>query len=205
MYTPPHFEVSELPAIHDAIESCGLANLITWTGSELLATPLPLFLAREEGESGTLYGHVAKANTQWSAGVRGEALAMFSGLDAYVTPGWYATKQETGKVVPTWNYETMHAYGVPEFFHEEDRLLDVVTRLTQRHESGRKEPWQVSDAPADFIRGQLRGIVGVRMEITRLQGKRKMSGNRPLADRIGVAEGLRRDGRDDVAVLVPVT
>lgn len=189
--------------MHEAMESVGLANLVTWTGTELLATPLPLILVRNQGEYGTLYGHFAKANPQWNASATGEALAIFSGLDAYITPSWYATKQETAKVVPTWNYETIHAYGVPEFFQDEDSLLDVVTRLTQHHEGKIGGAWQVSDAPAEFIRGQLRGIVGFRMPIARLQGKRKMSQNRPLADRVGVAEGLRQQGRDAVAEIVP--
>ncbi|MEZ2345603.1 FMN-binding negative transcriptional regulator [Terriglobus sp. RCC_193] len=204
MYLPPHFEMQDLPVIHEAMEAVGLANLITWSGTELLATPLPLILVRDEGEFGTLYGHVAKANPQGNAAVTGEALALFAGADAYITPSWYATKQETGKVVPTWNYETIHAYGVPEFFQDEARLLDLVTRLTQHHEGRIGGVWQVSDAPEGFIRSQLRGIVGFRMPIARLQGKRKMSQNRPLADREGVAAGLRQQGRDDVATLIPV-
>jgi len=205
MYLPPHFEMRDLPAIHEAMEAVGLANLVTWNGTELLATPLPLILVRDEGEYGTLYGHFAKANPQGSAPVVGEALALFSGVDAYITPSWYATKQETGKVVPTWNYETIHAYGVPEFFQDEERLLDLVTRLTQHHEGRIGSAWQVSDAPEDFIRGQLRGIVGFRMSIKRLQGKRKMSQNRPFADREGVAVGLRQQGRDDVADFIPLS
>jgi transcriptional regulator len=203
MYLPPHFETGELSAIHDAMESCGLANVVTWTGEELIATPLPLILARDEGDYGTLYGHLAKANDQWHRPVVHEALVLFSNVDAYVTPSWYATKVGTGKVVPTWNYDTVHAYGAPEFFHDEARLLDVVTRLTQRHENERSRPWKVSDAPIDFIRGQLRGIVGFCIRITRLEGKRKMSQNRSALDREGVATGLRREGKEEVARLIP--
>lgn len=195
----------DLPVVHEAMDAVGLANLITWNGTELLATSLPLILARGEGEYGTLYGHLAKANPQVSAPVVGEALALFAGVDAYITPSWYATKQETGKVVPTWNYESIHAYGAPEFFQDQAGLLDLVTRLTQHHEGRIGGAWQVSDAPEDFIRGQLRGIVGFRMAITRLQGKQKMSQNRPLADREGVAAGLREQGRDDVADLIPLS
>ena len=204
MYLPPHFEIGDLSAIHDAIDACGLANLVTWTGEELLATPLPLMLVRDEGEYGTLYGHFAKANHQSNQPVVGEALAIFSNADAYVTPSWYATKAQTGKVVPTWNYETVHAYGVPEFFHDESQLLEVVTLLTRRHEQGRSTPWEVSDAPADFIRGQLRGIVGFRMRITKLQGKRKMSQNRSATDREGVAAGLREEDKEEIAKLIPL-
>jgi transcriptional regulator len=112
------------------------------------------------------------------------------GPEAYITPSWYATKQEAGKVVPTWNYISVHAYGPVEFFQEAERLLEVVTRLTSIHEKSRETSWAVSDAPADFIGSQLRAIVGVRIPVTRFEGKRKMSQNRPEADRIGVAAGL---------------
>jgi transcriptional regulator len=199
MYLPPHFELGELSEIQDAMEACGLANLVTWTGEELLCTALPLVLARDKGEYGTLYGHFAKANHQWNRPVVQEALTIFSIADAYITPTWYAAKAETSKVVPTWNYETVHAYGVPEFFQEEARLLDVVTRLTQRHENERSTPWTVSDAPEEFTRGQLRGIVGFSMRITKLQGKRKMSQNRSSLDREGVVAGLRDEGNEDFA------
>jgi transcriptional regulator len=112
------------------------------------------------------------------------------GPDAYVTPSWYATKRETGKVVPTWNYVTVHAHGPVEFFHDPERLMSIVSRLTNMHEGTRPEPWTVDDAPADYMAAQLRGIVGLRMPITRLEGKTKMSQNRSEADRRGVAEGL---------------
>jgi len=203
MYLPPHFEMRDLPAIHDAIDARGLANLITFTGDQLLATPLPLLLMRDAGEYGTLIGHFAKANPHWSQPMSGEALALFSNADAYITPSWYATKSETGKVVPTWNYETIHAYGTPEFFHDESQLLEIVTLLTRRHEHARTPPWAVTDAPADFIRSQLRGIVGFRMPITKLYGKRKMSQNRSAPDRQGVAAGLRAEGKEEIAKLIP--
>ena len=203
MYLPPHFEIRDLPAIQDVIEACGLANLVTWTGNELIATPLPLVLVRDQGEYGTLYGHIARANSQWNQPVVGQALAIFSTVDAYVTPSWYATKRETGKVVPTWNYETVHAYGIPEYFHDEAQLLEVVTLLTQRHENERSTPWKVSDAPAGFVQNQLRNIVGFRIRITKLQGKRKMSQNRSAQDREGVAAGLRQAGKEEVAKLIP--
>ena len=127
--------------------------------------------------------------------------------EAYVTPSWYATKQETGKVVPTWNYVAVHAYGPLEFFQEPERLLDAVTRLTQKHEGTRPKPWAVSDAPADFIASQLRGIVGIRIPVSRFEGKRKMSQNRPEADRVGVAAGLAASENPQdraVARLVPI-
>ena len=207
MYTPPAFADNDADSIKATIRAARLANLITATADGPLATPLPLFLDDTEGERGVLYGHVARANQQWQAVPIGEALAVFMGPDAYVTPSWYAAKQETGKVVPTWNYIAVHAYGPVEFFQEPQRLLAAVTRLTNIHEHPRAEPWAVSDAPADFIAAQLRGIVGVRIPVTRFEGKRKMSQNRPEADRIRVAAGLAASedpGDREVAALIPV-
>jgi transcriptional regulator len=126
--------------------------------------------------------------------------------EAYVSPSWYATKQETHKVVPTWNYVAVHAYGPVEFFEDADRLLDVITRLTHLHEQARRDRWAVADAPADFIKAQLKGIVGLRMPISRLDGKRKMSQNRNPADRAGVINGLSESNRPEdriVASLIP--
>jgi transcriptional regulator len=190
MYMPPAFKDDDIDRIRATIRAIRLANLVTATADGLIATPLPLFLDETEGEHGTLYGHVAKANPQWRSAPTGDALAIFTGPDAYVTPSWYATKQETGKVVPTWNYIAIHAYGPVEFFEIAERLLEVVTRLTNIHEGSRADPWAVSDAPDDFIAAQLRGIVGVRIPVTRFEAKRKMSQNRPEADRIRVATGL---------------
>jgi len=190
MYVPPAFRNDDIENIRATIRAIRLANLVTATADGLIATPLPLFLDETEGEHGTLYGHVAKANPQWRAAPTGDAMAIFMGPEAYVTPSWYATKQETGKVVPTWNYIAIHAYGPIEFFESAERLLDVVTRLTNIHEGSRAEPWAVSDAPADFIAAQLRGIVGARIPVTRFEAKRKMSQNRPEADRARVAAGL---------------
>ncbi len=137
-----------------------------------------------------LHGHLAKANPQWKTPAIGEAMVIFSGPEAYVTPSWYETKREHGKVVPTWNYVAVHAYGPAEFYEDEGRLLDLVSRLTDLHESRRAEPWAVADAPEPFVSAQLRGIVGLRLPISRLEGKRKMSQNRGAADRAGVAAGL---------------
>lgn len=153
-----------------------------------------------------LHGHVARANRQWSVPVTGEAMAIFMGPDAYVTPAWYATKAETGKVVPTWNYEAVHLYGPVEFFTDADRLLESVTRLTRLHEAEREDPWAVTDAPARFVQSQLKGIVGLRMPVTRIDAKRKMSQNRSPQDRSGVAEGLAQSDRAtdrQVSALIP--
>ncbi|MFB9270245.1 FMN-binding negative transcriptional regulator [Bradyrhizobium erythrophlei] len=208
MYLPPHFKMDELAAIHAAMRASRLTTLVTATADGLIGTPLPLILDEREGQYGTLYGHVARPNPQWKTPAVGEAMAIFSGPDAYVTPSWYVTKAEHGKVVPTWNYVAVHAYGVAEFFEDADRLLDVVTRLTNLHESSRAEAWQVTDAPDDFIRAQLRGIVGFRLPITRIDAKKKMSQNRKLEDRAGVAAGLRasNDPLDrEVAAMIPTT
>jgi transcriptional regulator len=206
MYIPPAFREDDLSALHAVIRRARLANLVTATAEGLLATPLPLFLMADEGPHGTLYGHMARANPQWKQAPLGEAMVIFQGPDAYITPSWYATKREHGKVVPTWNYVAVHAYGPAEFFDDEARLLDAVTRLTTLHESPRAQPWAVTDAPEAFIRAQLRGIVGLRLPIARIEGKRKMSQNRSAADRAGVAAGLASSGRVSdhaAAALIP--
>lgn len=207
MYTPPAFKEESLSVLHDIIEAASLSTLVTATADGLLATPLPLLLVRDEGPNGTLYGHVARANPQGTTPAIGAAMATFMGPDAYVTPSWYASKREHGKVVPTWNYVAVHAYGAAEFFTDEDRLLDIVTRLTNRHEAGRAERWQVGDAPAAYIKAQLRGIIGLRLPIERLDGKRKLSQNRSAEDRAGVAAGLAASARREdhlVAEEIPV-
>jgi transcriptional regulator len=195
MYVPPAFREEHLPSIHRWMREIRLVQFVTATAEGIIATPLPMFLNESEGDQGTLYGHVARANPQWKTAPTCDAMAIFAGPDAYVTPSWYLTKQETGKVVPTWNYIAVHAYGPVEFFEDADRLLAVVTRLTDLHEQTRAEPWAVTDAPADFIKSQLRGIVGLRMRITRLDAKRKMSQNRNGADRAGVINGLAESDR----------
>jgi transcriptional regulator len=206
MYVPPAFQENDTAALHAAIRATKLATLITATAEGLIGTPLPMIFDAAEGPCGTLYGHVARANPQWKHASISDAMAVFMGPDAYVTPSWYATKRETGKVVPTWNYVAVHAYGPVEFFGDADRLLDVVTRLTKLHESARPDPWAVTDAPKEFIQSQLRGILGLRMPITHIDGKRKMSQNRSAEDRAGVANGLAAsdDGVDQaVASLIP--
>lgn len=206
MYIPPAFRLEELPVIHGLMREARSATLVTATEEGVVGTPLPMMVDESEGQYGTLYAHVARANPQWKLAPTAEAMAIFSGPEAYVTPSWYATKAETHKVVPTWNYIAVHAYGPVEFFDDAERLLDVVTRLTSLHERPRSEPWAVSDAPSDFIAAQLRGIIGVRLPITRLDAKRKMSQNRNAADRAGVIEGLATSERAEdrvVAALIP--
>jgi transcriptional regulator len=202
LYLPPLFKEDRIDVLHDAIRRTGLAMLITNTADGLIASHVPMLLDAEPAPYGTLIGHLARPNPQ-GRGAIGEALAVFQGPEAYITPSWYETKRKTGKVVPTWNYVAIHAYGTIEFFDDPERLRDVVTRLTERQETPRAAPWAVTDAPADFIDVMLKGIVGFAMPIVRLDGKWKMSQNRPPADRAGVVDGLAADGREDVAALIP--
>jgi transcriptional regulator len=205
MYTPPAFREDDPAVLRQMIREARLPTLVTPTADGLVATPLPLFLV-DEGTHGVLYGHVSKANPQWTLPPTGEALAIFAGPEAYISPSWYASKQEHGKVVPTWNYVAVHAYGPVQFFDDEQRLYEIVTTLTDRYEAGRAEPWGVTDAPVDFIRAQLRGIVGVRLTIARIEGKRKLSQNRPPADRQGVATALSQSDREQdrvVGAMIP--
>ncbi|SBW11235.1 Transcriptional regulator [uncultured Alphaproteobacteria bacterium] len=206
MYVPEHFREDDLPALHGAIARARLATLVTTTAEGLIGTPLPLLLAADEGPLGTLYGHLARANPQARLAPVGEALAIFAGPEAYVSPAWYPSKAETHKVVPTWNYVAVHVYGALETFTDTDRLRDLLARLTDRHEAGRAEPWSLADAPEDYVAAMLKGIVGVRIPIARLDGKSKMSQNKSAADRSGVAAGLAAaaDPRDrEVAPLIP--
>ncbi len=207
MYVPTAFSLSDRSELFDMIRACGLATFATAGPDGPVVTPLPMLLVENEGEFGTLYGHVARANPHWRSPVVGDAVALFSGPDAYVSPGWYASKREHGKVVPTWNYEIIEARGPVEFFDDKARLLDLVSRLTDLHEGKRGMAWRVDDAPADFIDMQLRAIVGVRLSITSLQGKSKMSQNRNEQDRAGVADGLGSSEHERdraVARLIPV-
>ena len=201
MYVPAAFAESDLATLHEFIERHGFGLLCSQHGGTPLASHLPLLIDRTGGAQGTLRGHMARANPQWRGGAT-DGLAIFMGPDSYITPSYYATKRETEKVVPTWNYVTIHAYGQVSFSEDLDELLNVVTRLTDRQEGKRVSPWAVSDAPPKFIQAQLKGIIALRMPITRLQGKWKMSQNRTDADRAGVVDGLRADGNETVAAMV---
>ncbi|WKC39069.1 FMN-binding negative transcriptional regulator [Ectopseudomonas chengduensis] len=191
MYCPAAFRQDDLPSLHAQIQASGLA-IVTSSGAQgLQASHLPLLLEPGEGEFGTLYGHFARANPHWRDLASGaEALVVFSGPDAYVHPGWYPAKAEHGKVVPTWNYIAVHAWGRAEVFDEPERLLQLVSRLSDRHEQGRPQPWAVSDAPREYIDSMLRAIVGFALPIRRLEGKWKLSQNRSSNDQAGVRTGL---------------
>src|ERR1700720_3534412 len=201
MYLPNSFKEERVSILHDAIRRAGLATLVSLTDEGLIASHVPLLIDPEPAPYGTLLGHLARPNPQARRAI-GDALAIFLGPDAYITPSWYATKQETGKVVPTWNYIAIHAYGPLEFIDDPGHAREHITRLTERHERHRPVPWAASDALEQFIAALVRGIVGFRLTIKRLEGKWNMGQNRPLADRIGMTDGLAAAGRFDMAALV---
>jgi transcriptional regulator len=201
VYIPPSFKEDRIEVLHQAIRNTGLVTLVTLTEDGLIASHGPMLLEADPAPYGRLIGHLARPNPQ-TRGALGEALAICQGPDGYITPSWYATKQRTGKVVPTWNYVTVHAYGPVTFFAERERLRELVTRLTTRHEAPRAKPWAVTDAPADFLDSMLTAIIGFELPIRRLEGKWKMSQNRPADDRAGVLEGLQAEGREDLAQLI---
>lgn len=191
MYTPSAFALEDLPQLQQQMLGSRLALLVTHGEQGLQASHLPLLLQVDEGPHGTLYGHFARANRQWQELQGGaEALVIFAGADAYVSPGFYPSKAEHGKVVPTWNYVAVHAYGTAEVFTDTERLRHLVGALTERHENARTQPWKLTDAPSDYIDGMLKAIVGFALPIQRLEGKRKLSQNRSTADIAGVREGL---------------
>ena len=195
MYNPAAFKEDDTASLHQLMADTRLAILVTHDENGLQASHLPLLLSSEQGLNGTLFGHLARANPQWRALQNGaEAMVIFPGADAYVSPAFYPAKAEHGKVVPTWNYVAVHAYGVAEVFSDAPRLLEVVTGLTDKHEAGRAAPWAVADAPADYIEKMLGAIVGFALPIARLEGKRKLSQNRSAEDINGVREGLSASG-----------
>lgn len=198
MYLPSAFRQDDLAELHRQIAASRLANVVSHGPNGLQASHLPLLLVPDEGEFGTLYGHFAKANPQWRELAGGETLVIFNGPDAYVSPSWYPAKAEHGKVVPTWNYIAVHAYGQAEVFDDAERLLQLVSRLSDQHEAGRTQPWAVSEAPRDYLDSMLRAIVGFALPIQRLQGKWKLGQNRSSADQHGVQAGLNAstDSRD---------
>jgi transcriptional regulator len=203
VYVPAHFSEDRIDVLHQLIRTTKLATLVSMTADGLIASHAPLMLDPDPAPYGTLIGHLAKANPHARVADTGvQTLVIFQGPDGYITPSYYAAKKEHGKVVPTWNYTAVHAYGTLEAFDDPARLLEVVTRLTNRYETPRAQPWSVSDAPDDFVQGMLRGIVGIVLPIARLEGKVKMSQNRPATDLAGVIGGLRLDGQDALSEAV---
>ncbi len=191
MYVPEKFEESRIDVMHRLIRERPLATLITLSSSGLNANHIPLQVSETPAPFGTLRGHVARANPIVSdVKSEVEALAVFHGADAYISPSWYATKKETGKVVPTWNYTVVHAYGVLRLIDDPAWLRAQIESLTNQNEASFPEPWAVSDAPPEYIDRLIGAIVGVEMVITRLIGKWKVSQNQPAGNRAGVAAGL---------------
>jgi len=197
MYTPDHFREDRPEVLHDAVRRIGFATLVT---EGLDANHLPMLLQESDG-SHVLRGHVARANPVWKKG-DGPALAIFLGPHAYVSPNWYPSKAATGKAVPTWNYITVHARGAIRWIQDAGWLRNHVGQLSAAHEAGRDLPWMISDAPASYIDTMLRGIVGFELAVQALEGKWKLSQNRDEADHDGARDGLRREGREDVARLM---
>jgi transcriptional regulator len=206
MYQPEHFRVDDLGQMHALMRGRPFAALVSAGSLGLYATHLPTVL-KDHAPHGLIECHLARANPHWKdLAEGGEALMIFNGADGYVTPNWYPSKAEHQKVVPTWNYATVHAYGRPEVVHDKDWLRRHVSELTAQQESGEARPWALTDAPEAYIEVMLRGIVGFRFAITRLEGKWKMSQNREAKDRAGVVAGLdARATVDDVEMAELVT
>ena len=209
MYRPSHFREDRLDVLHGLIRAHPLAQLVTAGGQGLQANPLPMLIDADTSPKGTLRGHLARGNDQVAA-LRegGEALVIFQGPQAYISPSWYPSKDMppgNGKVVPTWNYVAVHAWGTPRVIDDSEWLRRFVGDLTEVHERDRTPPWAVQDAPEDFIAGMLKAIVGIEIPIDRIEGKWKLSQNRPEPDRRGVVDGLRSDGNAVLADLVEGT
>ncbi|MGF7150657.1 transcriptional regulator [Sphingomonas zeicaulis] len=194
MYRPPAFREDRPDHLHAAIRAYPLATLVTHGAGGLSANLLPFLLVTDDAGATLLQSHLARANPQLAdlrAGA--EALLIFRGPDAYVSPNWYPTKQENGRVVPTWNYVTVQAWGVPRVIEDQGWLRRQIVALTTQKERGQPLPWSVEDAPAGFIEGQLKGIAGVEILVDRIEGKWKASQNHPAANRAGVIAGLKAD------------
>lgn len=192
MYVPAHFAAGDLDEVAAFVERAGAADLVTFDGERLAASVLPVIWDRSGGGHGRLLGHLALANPQWST-ARSDVpgLAIVHGPQAYISPSWYQSTSEHGRVVPTWNYTTVHLTGPVAFHRDAGWLRDIVTRLTEKYEGHREGRWWVEDAPPAYIEGQLRGIVGVEMTVTQVEAKNKLSQNRTAVDRAGVIDGLR--------------
>lgn len=205
MYQPPHFREDRIEVQHDLIRAHPLGLLITAGPGGLMANPIPMLIYPEGSERGTLRAHLARGNPQWrELSAVAECLVVFQGPQEYVTPSWYPTKQETGKVVPTWNYVTVQASGRPQVIEDAAWLRRQLDDLTLLKEGARLSPWKVDDAPPEYVVAQLKGIVGVEIPIDRIEGKWKVSQNRPEADRAGILAGLREQGEpsESMAALV---
>jgi transcriptional regulator len=197
MYQPEHHRVDNLSLMHALMRARPFVALISESAEGLYATHLPTVL-KDDGPYGVVEFHIARANPHWKyLAERNEALMIFQGAEGYITPNWYPSKAEHAKVVPTWNYAVVHAYGRPEVMQDTDWLRRHVAELTAQQERNEVKPWALTDAPETFIKVMLRCIIGFRLAITRLEGKWKMSQNREMKDRDGVVTGLEKRGVGD--------
>lgn len=197
MYQPPHFREDRLDVQHALIRAQSLGLLITAGPGGLQANPVPFLIDADGSQLGTLRAHVARANPQWhELAAVAECLVVFQGPQTYISPSLYPTKHEHGKVVPTWNYITVHAWGRLQVIDDVSWLRRQVDDLTSHKERSRPAPWSVSDAPEPYVAAQLKGIVGIEIPITRIEGKWKVSQNRPAIDQAGVVAGLRGNDGD---------
>jgi len=202
MYIPTHFEQPSIEVMHELMRSRPLATLVTLSSNGINANHIPLHLSETPSPFGTLQGHVARSNPVWLDLKSGtEVLAIFHGPDAYISPSWYATKQETGKVVPTWNYTVVHAYGFLRIIDDAAWVRTQLEALTTDNESAFPKPWTVSDAPYDFTEKLIEAIVGIEMVVTRLSGKWKVSQNQPPQNQASVIQGLNTNGQRDTATM----
>ena len=195
MYIPRHFSVED-PAAQEFLENLKSGHLVTNTAQGILSTMIPVNFDKS---SRSVIGHVARGNSQWSEKTNQEALFIGVPVDAYISPSWYASKQEHGKVVPTWDYMLAHVYGELIIHDDVDWLRKAVSDLTDSFEGNRANPWKLDDAPEDYVAGQLRAIVGVELKVARLEVSFKMSQNKTKDDLDGVIDGLRADSREDAA------
>jgi len=203
MYSPPQFEQPNLDVMHELMNQNPLATLVTLDSNGINANHIPLHLSPIPEPFGVLRGHVARTNPVWKDfATDTETLAIFHGSDAYISPSWYATKPESGKVVPTWNYAVVHAYGFLRIIDDAAWVRTQLEALTQHNEADLPHPWAVSDAPEEFTEKLTGMVVGIEMVITRLSGKWKVSQNQPLQNRKSVIEGLNTNGQNAMAELV---
>jgi transcriptional regulator len=195
MYQPPYHREDRLPVQHALIRAYPLGTMITSGPGGLAGNPIPFILDEKAGSNGILKSHIARANRQWREfDPQSEAMVVFMGPQTYVSPSWYVTKQESGKVVPTWNYACVHVYGLIRLIEDRDWLYSQIRELTELQERDRTSPWSVDDAPPGFITSMIEAIIGIEITISRIEGKWKVSQNRNEADRQGVIVGLTESG-----------
>ena len=195
MYLPSYFAVDDLDRVAEFVDRIGAADIVTFDGTAMTSSLVPVIWDRPSDTPGRLFAHIARANTQWqTAHTDVPALAIVHGPQAYISPSWYPSKHEHGRAVPTWNYASVHFTGSITFHTDAEWLRDIVTRLTARYEEHRPDRWHVDDAPPAYVDGQLRGIVGVEIAIASVEAKAKLSQNRGAADQAGVIAGLRDEG-----------